>query len=64
MSNSVLTIKPNCLDDFVAIVADGDRAIGEGRAVDTAAAQHLVEMFLVGAVISDRGLGVLKPDGR
>ena len=52
-----------CLDglnDLAQIVGHGDRAIGERRPLDAAAAQHLVELLLVGRVIGDRGGGVLQ----
>ena len=40
-------------DDVVEVVGDDDRAVGEPGAADAAAAQHLLEVVLVGAVVGD-----------
>ena len=50
----------NRLDDLVEIVVDRHGAVGEGGPAHAAAAQHLVELLLVGRVIGDRGRGVLE----
>src|SRR6185437_7196988 len=50
-----LAIKLDRLDDLGQIVRDGDGAVGEGGALHAAAAEHFVELVLVGRVIGDRG---------
>ena len=47
-------------DDVVEVVGDDDRPVGETRSPDAPAAQHLVELSLVGAVIGDGGRRVLE----
>ena len=47
-------------DDVVEVVGDDDRPIGEPGAADAPAAEHLLEVLLVGAVIGDRGRRVLE----
>ena len=55
-----LTVQSDRLDDFVEIVGHGHGAIGEGGPADAAAAEHLVELLLVGRVVGDRGGRVLE----
>ena len=49
----------NRLDDLVEVVGHLHGPVGEGGAADAAAAQHLVERPLVGAVIGHGGRGSL-----
>ena len=56
----VLTVQLDRLDDFVEIVRHGHGAVGEGGAADAAAAEHFVELLLVGRMIGHGGRGVFQ----
>ena len=54
------TVEMDCPNDFVEVVRHGDGPIGESRPAYTPAAEHLVELILIGRVVGDRGGGVLE----
>ena len=57
---SVRRVEGDRADDVVQIVGHHDWAIGETRPEHASRSQHLIELSLVGAVVGDRGRGVLE----